>query len=70
MDGFIIETVRKDAHAPGGWSIRHWIGIASSARDLLVLVHDPTARVVDSGPEVFARARAFGVRDGEVQLLP
>ena len=70
MDGFIVETTRRTADAPGERSAHRWIGIAASAHDVLSLLDDPNARVVESGPDVLSRAHALEVREGEIELLP
>lgn len=74
MEGFIIESTRRDTNTPSGHAplertVIRWIGIAASARDLLDLLDSPTARVVDSGPDVLAYARSLGVKDGKLEIL-
>jgi hypothetical protein len=67
MNGFIIETWHEDAKARGGQRATRWIGIATSARDLIALLPGHSPSVVNRGPGVLARAHLLGVWDGAFQ---
>ena len=69
MDGFLLETTRTDDEFPEGREVLRWIGIAPLARDLPSMIVGRNPRMVASGPEVFARARAMGLSEGEVRRL-
>jgi hypothetical protein len=69
MEGFIIETTWRNADAPRGRQVMRWIGIARYARELLTQIEGRDPRIVESGPEVLARARALGLQDGEARQL-
>jgi hypothetical protein len=65
MNGFIIETRFPDEKARGGQRAVQWIGIATSARDMIALLPGHSPSVVDRGPGILARARLLGVKVGE-----
>ncbi len=69
MEGFIIETTLKDVDAPRGREFLRWIGVARYARELLTQIEGRDTRIVESGPEVLAQARALGLQDGEARRL-
>ena len=69
MEGFIIETTLKDVDAPGRREFVRWIGVARYARELLTQIEGRDPRIVESGLDVLARARALGLQDGEARRL-
>ena len=69
MEGFIIETTLKDVDAPRGREFLRWIGVARYARELLTQIEGGDPRIIESGPEILAQARALGLQDGEARRL-
>ena len=64
MNGFIIETTGDGATGRQQKAAR-WIGIATSAADMIAQLPGHSPSVVDRGPEVLKLARNFGLSDGE-----
>ena len=69
MEGFIIETSLKNEDAPDGCEFLRWIGVAGDARELLTQIEGRDPRIVESGPDILAQARALGLQDGEARRL-
>ena len=69
MEGFLIETSLKNEDALHGRELSRWIGVAPDARELLMLIEGRDPRIVESSPDVLARARALGLQDGEARPL-
>jgi hypothetical protein len=67
MNGYIIETRCEDAKARGGQRAVRWIGIMPSATAMISVLPGHSPSVIDRGPGVLARARYYGLQDGQVQ---
>jgi len=69
MNGYIMEIGRSSGAARGGAEVLLWIGITASAMAMLATINGHRARIVDQGPDALHRARAMGLKEGEVRQL-
>ena len=68
--GFRFRFANPDATAAGGVTVRHLYVVARGEAEALATVGAlPGAEFTGSGPEVLARARALGVKNGGYALL-
>ena len=75
LNGYILDTneLRPDVNAPGGFRRLRLIAIAGSASEALMVCKNfdfPACTIIDSGTEILARAKAFGVGADDAKALP
>jgi hypothetical protein len=67
FEGFLFEMTRADVNSPGGVQKNRLYAIARPPIDVAGLPR--TARLIDSGPHVLARARELGVGDDDLKIV-
>ncbi len=74
FNGYVLDThrTRPDVNAPGGASPMRLIAIAKSEADAIEVARRlrfPGYTVLESGPAILARARAYDVNDNDARIL-
>lgn len=67
MEGFLFEFTRADANSPGGVQTSRLYAVAQPPISVAGL--PSTAKLIDSGPHVLARARELGVADNDLKIV-
>lgn len=70
MNGYIIEMSRPCEGDPSEQDLVYWIGIQASAQAMISALEGHSPSVVDRGPRVLERARAMGLKEGDIRQLP